>query len=343
MPKQSPAGRRDPWLDNHKTVLIALVVIGHALVLLPSSDLRSQAYDFVYYFHMPAFVLISGYLSRRFRWDRKHLTALVTTLVIPYVVFSWLMAMWRIHVTHEVTSLDPIWTDPHWPMWYLSSMVMWRLITPILRFHPVMILVALAVCLLGGTTNQELFDLNRTMGLLPFFTLGLHVPRHALSTLRSGWARIPALAYFAWLWWWMAPRTDDHWSTQWLFFRAPYADLGASTAEGVQIRAWLILIALGGIASALALTPRRHTFLSAMGAYTLVVYLFHGFLIRYADEAGWADHLPPNPDLAVPIVVGLAIAWALFLGWPPVASRLMWLIDPYGASRARRRVSAPAG
>lgn len=327
---------RDPWLDNHKTLLIVLVVIGHSLVLLPTSDLRNQAYDTIYYFHMPAFVLVSGYLSRSFRWTGRHLGALVTTLVVPYFVFSWLMAMWRIHVTHEVTSLDPIWTDPHWPMWYLAAMVMWRLVTPILRLHPLMILVAVGISLWGGTVDQEFFDLNRTMGFLPFFAVGLHVPDRLLALLRSGWAILPGLAYFAWLWWWLAPRTDDLWSTPWLFFRSPYADLGAGTAEGMQIRAWLILIAVGGAMAALAVTPRRHTLLSAMGAYTLVVYLFHGFLIRYADQAEWADLLPQRAEWAVPLIVVLAIAWALLLGWPPVARRLLWLIDPWGAWQARR-------
>ena len=41
-------------------VLVTLVVIGHAMVLLPSSELKSQAYDFIYYFHIPAFVLVTA-------------------------------------------------------------------------------------------------------------------------------------------------------------------------------------------------------------------------------------------------------------------------------------------
>ena len=53
---------RDPWLDNVKTVLITCVVIGHAWGLLEGTDGTHWAYDFLYLWHIPAFVFISGYL-----------------------------------------------------------------------------------------------------------------------------------------------------------------------------------------------------------------------------------------------------------------------------------------
>lgn len=323
---------RDPWIDNLKTVLIAIVVIGHSIVLMPRGDgsypLQSHAYDFIYYFHMPAFVLITGYLSRSFRWSTRHLISLVTTLAIPYVVFSYLMAWFRTDVTHEVRSLDPILTDPHWPMWYLTATIMWRLVTPIFKTHWAMVGVAVALCLWGGTQDIELFDVNRAMGFLPFFVIGLHLPELVMKAVRTQWSPIAGAAYLIWLWQWMAPRTDEHWSTQWLFFRAPYETLGASAGEGMQIRVWLILIGLGGTLAVFSLVPRRETWLSPMGAYTLVVYLFHGFLIRWVEDIGYADWMPSSDLLTLAITVTLAICWALFLAYPPVASKLMYVVDP---------------
>ena len=69
-----PTKPRDPWLDNTKMVLVTIVVIGHMVVLVPNGDEQSRIYDFIYYFHIPALVLLSGHLSRNFTWDRRHLT-----------------------------------------------------------------------------------------------------------------------------------------------------------------------------------------------------------------------------------------------------------------------------
>jgi len=65
---------RDPWLDNIKMTLVTLVVVGHSWGLLGATTLDLHLYDFLYYWHIPAFVLITGHLSRSFDWDRRHPT-----------------------------------------------------------------------------------------------------------------------------------------------------------------------------------------------------------------------------------------------------------------------------
>ena len=88
--------RRDPWLDNVKMVLVTLVVFGHALGLALASDRNVQVYNWLYYFHIPAFVLISGHMSRNFTWDRRHLNSLLTTVALPYLLFE--PALWTFRV-----------------------------------------------------------------------------------------------------------------------------------------------------------------------------------------------------------------------------------------------------
>ena len=56
---------RNPHADNARFVLIALVVIGHGMgQLRDHSPLLKAAYYFIYLFHIPAFVYLSGSLSR---------------------------------------------------------------------------------------------------------------------------------------------------------------------------------------------------------------------------------------------------------------------------------------
>jgi fucose 4-O-acetylase-like acetyltransferase len=78
----------------------------------------------------------------------------------------------------------------------------------------------------------------------------------------------------------------------------------------------------------MSLVPHRRSWLSDMGASTLVVYLIHGFPIRYADFEDWARWLPASPALSLLIVVSLAVGLALLIAWPPVAGRLNYLVDP---------------
>lgn len=335
---------REPWLDNAKIWLVTIVVIGHALILMPSGELNSRAYDFIYYFHIPAFVLITGYLSRKVTWSRRHLLAIVTGLLVPYVIFEALMALYRVHVTGDVASMDvlwPLWINPHWPMWYLIVLAMWRLATPILKAHWLMIPVSIAISLVAGRWDLETLDLNRALGLLPFFTIGLYLGPRVLGVLKNRWSGLVGLAVL-WGVWQLAAHTDDHWSTQWLYYRTPYADLDASFTGGAETRAWLLGIGLLASLAVLSLVPVKKHWFSAMGAYTMGVYLLHGFVIRGLEWQGYTDWMPADEWLSLLITVAVAITISLVLAWPPLARRLIWLVDPIGTWRTHRARTASA-
>ncbi len=333
---------RDPWLDNAKMVLVTVVVVGHMMVLVPTSTPESRVYDFIYYFHIPAFVLLTGYLSKSFRYSRRHLWALATTMVVPYIIFSWLMIHWRETLDQVPPGLEWF-LNPRWPMWYLAVVIIWRLATPLLRVHPVMVPVSIAVSLLGGLTNQELFDLNRAMGLLPFFVIGLHLAPEQLALVRRRGAWVVGVVGSALLWW-LTQFTDDLWSTQFLYWRAPYSELGASDLDGIWIRARLIVIALMAVATVLTLIPHRQSFITRMGQWTLVVYLCHGFVVRYLEYQGFSDWLPSAPWPAIAITIAVGVALALFIAWEPVARVLNYVVDPVNSLlRLRRKSSTPTG
>ena len=48
----------------------------------------SWAYDFLYAWHVPAFVIVTGYLSGRFTWTARGSAPLVRTVAVPYVIFE---------------------------------------------------------------------------------------------------------------------------------------------------------------------------------------------------------------------------------------------------------------
>ena len=92
---------RDPFFDNAKMLLVGLVVVGHSWMLLPETFVTSWAYNFLYLWHVPAFVMVTGYLSRSFTFSRRDLVRLATTVVLPYLVFEALLAAFRQDVGGE--------------------------------------------------------------------------------------------------------------------------------------------------------------------------------------------------------------------------------------------------
>ena len=142
-PTHQPRAPRDPWFDNAKMALVLLVVVGHAWTLLPETTFNDTVYDALYAWHVPAFVFVTGYLSRSFRWERARMSQLVRVVVVPYVIFETLLALFRILVGGE--TLEDLFLDPHWPMWYLSALFFWRLMTPFFTRLPGVVAIAVAV------------------------------------------------------------------------------------------------------------------------------------------------------------------------------------------------------
>ena len=316
---------RDPWFDNAKILLVTLVVVGHSWTLLPSNWFHGAAYDFLYLWHVPAFVMVTGYLSRRFSWTRRDLRRLVTTVLVPYVVFEGLLAFFRVTVGGE--HLERVWVNPHWPMWYLAVLFLWRLATPVLRRLRHALPLSVAVSLAGGWAGVEAFDLDRALGLLPFFTLGVLAEQRHLDALRSHRARLLGLAALG-----VALVTayalGGRIGNEWLYYRTSYAELGSDWLTGPAIRLGLLVVCTVLALSFLALVPTGRSWISSLGRASLVVYLGHGFFVLAAEYAGFERWAAAHPVLSWPLATVAAVVVAVGLAWRPVAKRLDKVVTP---------------
>jgi fucose 4-O-acetylase-like acetyltransferase len=329
---------RDPWFDNAKMALVTLVVVGHALVLLPDTARNGHVYDFLYAWHVPAFVLVTGYLSRRFDYTRDQLWRLVRTVAVPYVVFECALALFRVHVGGE--RLEDLFADPHWPMWYLSALFFWRLLTPLFRALPggpwLPLGTAVAVSLVAGLYAGNTLDLARVLGLLPFFVMGMYAGPEAFARLRRPAVRgaaVVALAGIAVL----TAYTDRIASTEWLYYRTRYTELEVTDEQAFLIRAGLLVVGTVGAWAFLALVPTVGGWFSRLGSATLVVYLFHGFVIKGLQYSGYESWAAAQPVTATVVTVAGSVGLALLLASPPVAERLQHLVDPLGYAQGRLR------
>lgn len=333
---------RDAWFDNAKMALVTLVVVGHAWTLLPNEPLVNHLYDFLYLWHVPAFVFVTGYLSRSFEWTRARLWQLVRTVAVPYVIFEGALALFRIHVGGE--AMVDLFLDPHWPLWYLAALFFWRLVSPCFRRlgAGLAVAVAVGVSLVAGLWAGDALDSARIFGLLPFFVLGLKATPERLALLRRTPVQVGAVVVFVGVaaLTWVTERWVD---TEWLYYRSRYDELGGSDLEAFVIRGGLLLVGTAAAFAFLALVPRTPGGFARLGAATLVVYLFHGFVVKGASYTGFPAWSAEHLALALAATTAGGIALSLLLAWPPVAGRLSVLVDPFGHAERQARHAVDLG
>ena len=314
---------RDTRIDNAKGLLIILVVLGHLVWPVPTGHrVADGLYFFVYFFHMPMFALISGYLSR----DETGWAALVKNgrlLLAPYVVFFALHAL-----------ILRLMGEPPYPfleglygLWYLLSLFCWRMLLPYVRripfALPATILLALAAGFVPFLGLQ--LSLSRTLVLLPFFLAG-HLMREkgtsptAVFSPVAGVSMVAAgVVLSAFL---------SGYAFQAMFYgNGPYAALGPGVAVGFVARVAQLGIAFGLGLGALALVPSGQTPLTRVGRHSLHVYLLHTLLL-VAYRLWPAGYGPLGSSVCLMVPVAVVLAWLLASPWVVKATRR--LVSPLG-------------
>lgn len=126
-----------------------------------------------------------------------------------------------------------------------------------------------------------------------------------------------------------AGMTDVLLGTEWPYYRARYDTLGVSDTTGMVIRLGLITVGTLAALAFPALVPRRAGWYASAGRWTLVGYLFHGFLVKGIGYTSSRTGPTPtaSPRWRSPLI---GIAAALLLSWNPLVRRLILVVDPYG-------------
>jgi fucose 4-O-acetylase-like acetyltransferase len=188
----------------------------------------------------------------------------------------------------------------------------------------------------AGLWAGDTLDMARVMGMLPFFVLGLKAKPERLEWLRGRTPKLLAVAAFVAIW--LLSAMTDRWaSTEWLYYRAQYDEFPVSDARAAVTR--LVIIAIGtiGTFAFLALVPRVSGWFTRMGAWTLVVYLLHGFVVKGIEYAGFETWATARPWAAFVVTTVGGVALALLLASPPMGRWLQHLVDPFGL--AERKVN----
>lgn len=319
-------------LDNARFVLIALVVVGHLLEqLVDAGPLAAALYRWIYLFHMPAFILISGALSSRVL-NRRRMLGIATGLLLPYLIFQTLYPAWDAWLFQK-NAWSQGYLTPYWLLWYLPSLACWRLLLPLFA-HRWSLLVAVAIALAAGAAPWigYPYSLSRTLVFFPLFLLGHQIGAQRLQRLGASRARkagaVAVLAVAAMAAWVL--RDVD---PQWLYASVGYAALQVGAPTGSAIRLLLLTAAAACALACITLIPRRPLW-ARFGRRSLATYLVHGFLVRGLLAAGvfaWLAHgVAPTLEVLLCIAAGGLIAvllstWFVDTLAAPLTRPVKWL------------------
>ncbi|MFD5635914.1 acyltransferase family protein [Streptomyces sp. NPDC127077] len=348
-PGAGPAKQRDAFFDNAKYLAIVLVAMGHAWEPLKGQSRVLEAlYTVVYTFHMPAFIIISGYFSRSFDMRPDRLKRLVTGVVVPYVLFETAYSLFDRFAGGDRDQPISL-LDPWYLTWFLVALFIWRLTTPLWKLVRWPIPVAVCLALLASVSPEigDDLDLQRVLQFLPFFVLGLFMKPEHFQLVRRREVRVlsvPVVAAALLVGWWAVPRM----STDWFFHRNSVQEMGAPWWAGVVMTLALYGCSLLLTACFFAWVPRRTFWFTKLGAGTLYGYLLHGFVVKASGYWGWFDHGWLHKPMGEVLVTVLAAALVTALCTRPaqrifrfsMEPKMAWAFKRDPAETARERVKA---
>lgn len=281
------------FIDNIKFILIFLVVFGHLIErYINTNTTLMGVYMFIYIFHMPLFIFISGFLSKNINKSKK---IYLKTLLIPYIVLN--IIWYTLAYIYTGQNSFPL-LYPGWTLWFLLSLFFWRIslkyLVKIKYILPISFVLGLVV---GLVSNGSILSFSRTVVFLPFFLLGYYTDMEKLKKVDDKvniWIAILGLTIFVALALFIAEnKILDY---KFLYGSYSYTELGLSIWKGIFYRIVLYLSSIILSIFVCAITPNKKTFYSEMGRSTMYVYAFHIYvviLIFYFIPT-WDKHILTN-------------------------------------------------
>ena len=269
---------RDYQLDNIKGIMIFCVIFTHAISNLYKgwSDvfITKYLYYFVYTFHMPVFIFISGYLSKIKTDYDSYVRKAIVNCLIPYLVFNILYGLPSIMSVLNIFG-------PKWTLWYLLSLFTWKIIVsifPKIRWSfPLTILLSLYIGLTKSVGSY--LSLSRTICFFPFFYAGYLCSNDLIEKVRGFKKIFPCLSFLLTMIT-AGILSNMNIKTSTLFLNSSYSDLGQTGFQGILLRGILLICGFLCIFFFISVTPKRKTIVSNFGMYSITVYLGHSVVIR---------------------------------------------------------------
>lgn len=288
--------------DNVKFLLMLVVVAGHFINHdLAGSHLYRSAFIFIWSFHMPLFIFISGLFHKNKNIKEKAISYFSIYIVLK-ICFFFLKAVTNKGLKFELFSEDGI-------PWFLFALAVFEMLTYFLRDidSKYILVIAIILGLFSGYDKNigDFLVLSRIIVYYPFYLLGTMINKEKIENIakkryvKAFSAAIilvwTAICFFL---------TDKMYKFRPLLtsrnpFNSNFIDYGFLYRAGVYAIAAII-----GLCFILVTPTFKLGIITKYGQRTLQVYFWHNLIVHFLVYVGVFDLFAVSGYLR--------IVWALF-------------------------------
>lgn len=318
----------ETYFLNLRFILILTVCIANAAEpLIRQMDGLHTLYSWIYTYHMPLFVFVTGYFAKGGLGGPEGRKALLQ-IGLQYIIFQSLYSLLDVAL-FKVPDIRHSFFVPYLMLWFLASHMAWRLLMlSMRRFAPAaQCSISLILGVLVGylPLDGTWLSISRTFVYLPFFVIGYHFSFAAFKRRVTPLKKIGAAALSAALLAVIAFH-GIRLPEGWLFGSQTYLQLGRQEWYAGAYRLALYGLQSASGAAFLGWIPFRHGRLTDLGRRTLYVFLLHGIIVRLAAALGLYGYIRHPAEAAV-LLAG-AVLMACVLAQPFVKKAAYRVIEP---------------
>lgn len=332
---------RNVNLDNCKFLLILMVVFGHFLQSSVSGEFEKRILLFLYSFHMPAFVFLTGHFSKNAILEKKYYKAfdfLYLFIVIKIIRF-FPQLIWKRKTTFSFVNIaDVSWYAFAVFIFYILTFCVVRLQLSLKKLVFFSIIIA---CFCGYSIEVGTFySLSRIITFYPFFLIGFCTNREWLMNItQKKIAKILAVFFLSFMvifFFFGGKCIINQYDLYISLFKGKesYVVLGQYKVYGALLRLIWYFMAFTLQICFIIISPGRRCFFTNMGRRTVAVYAFHPFvkylLLNISDFGAWLKELSTGYHLLA--VVAISMAVVCLLSMPPFD----WVIKRIIMTRERK-------
>ena len=333
---------RDAWLDNVKAVLITLVIIGHIISpVTKKSDFMLTIYQVIFFFHMPCFIMLSGYFSKR-RINEKDYLSIIEKLLIPFFIYNFVSYLLYgftgslERYTEFNTDNNFIWLRPIYAFWYIYALIVYNSITiwvnakkySKIKSFLLIILIGIFVVFLEPIKYMQI---SKILAFYPFFYLGYCIDLN-VNQIKNKKCKIIGIISFtiAVL---VCINFHEYIPRQLYLMEQPYHKFCGENwfIIGITTRILMYFSAVCLSFSLLSLMTEKQTLFTSIGRYSIYGYVLHTYVVmilRIIDVKIFAFYTKVNTLEEYMILLFLSVLLSIVLVTPIIRKVFSPLVEP---------------
>jgi len=265
---------RDLKFDNLRGFAMLLIVFCHFLQQNQFINLFefNFVYKFIYLFHLPLLVFVSGYFSKD---NSESSIKAFRTVFIPYLIFETLWIIYLFLISGRVP--EAAFFLPEVGLWYLLSLYFWRVFLPTATQIKYIFWISILLALFVGTVSFKsgFLSISRTICFFPIFLLGFYFhdlkDKLVINKYLALGILVPILTATTFL---IMP-----YMTSILGLKLSYHAMHMGNLKGIILRLVVLSVMMSSVILIYNMMTSKETFLTKIGRNSLSVYVLQFYAI----------------------------------------------------------------